>query len=92
MKKTDVLIYTGGATKRSISKSEWESVDITQDDTVWNKLNRHRCLVGDISPEALEYLLTVHADEFRVAEAAEIKAEDTKPANTAAVTPAPNGN
>lgn len=90
MKKSDVLIYTGGATKRSISSEEWKGVEIDSPTTEWTVLNRHRCKVGDVSPEVLEYLLTVHAGEFRVAEAAEDKA-DEKPAS-APVTPAPNGN
>lgn len=67
MRKTDWLVYTGGATTRKITKDEWAAVDVIDQDTVvFGAANRKRVRVGDLSEAAVAILLENHGNEFRV--------------------------
>lgn len=96
MKKSDPVVYIGGATKRRITKSQWEGADIKDQDTVeWGPLNGKRITVGDLSPTALEFLLMNHPGEFVVGEVTGEKMLDAIAAQRAvdeAASAAPNGN
>jgi hypothetical protein len=91
MNKTDVLVYTGGATTRKMSAADWEGVGIKQADVVWNWKNKKRVEVKDLSDEAIDFLIENHPTEFRVVKAAEVKEQDAA-APSPRPTPAPNGN
>lgn len=79
MKKTDELTYIGGATKRVISKTEWQQAGIDgQDDIAWGPLNNRKCKIGDLTTPALELLLMLHPGEFIVGEVTGEKMIDAK--------------
>ena len=68
MKKTDLLVYTGGASERAVSAAEWRAAGVeNQEGVVWSARNNHSVEVGDLSKQALEVLLAAHEGEFRVA-------------------------
>lgn len=59
-KKSDTLVYTGGATTRKITKAEWEKAGIKgQDAVVFDRSNKKRVKVGDAfqNMEAVALLL-----------------------------------
>lgn len=69
MKKTDPVVYIGGATKRIITQGQWEDAGLNGQNTVeWGVLNGHRIKVGDLTTECLEFLLINHPGEFVVGE------------------------
>lgn len=100
MKKTDPVVYIGGATRRKITKENWEGAGIKgQDGLVWNVLNNKRCKVEDLTSEALEFLLVNHPGEFVVGEpdggallAAKEAQRAVDQANGTPADAAPNGN
>lgn len=68
-KKSDQVVYIGGATSRRITTEQWKAAGVTGQETLtWNKsLNGNRCAVGELSSEALDFLLQNHSREFVVA-------------------------
>lgn len=67
MRKTDVLVYTGGATSWEITKEQWLTAGVEDQDTVrFSRANGKRIKVGDLSEAALEVLMDKHGNEFRV--------------------------
>lgn len=69
MKKTDPFVYIGGATRRRITKEQWEAAGVKgQEEVTWDVRNGKRCKVGDLTPEALDFLLLNHPGEFIVGE------------------------
>lgn len=70
-KKSDTLVYTGGATTRRITRVEWEAAGIKgQDTVVFDKSNNKTVKIGDAfqNMEALTLLLERDGKEFRVHE------------------------
>lgn len=70
-KKSDTLVYTGGATTRRITKAEWEKAGIKgQDTVVFDRSNSKTVKVGEVfqNMEALALLLDRHPNEFTVHE------------------------
>lgn len=93
-KQSDEIVYIGGATVRKVKAEDWEAAGIKdQADVEWSKpLNSNRVKVGDLSKEALDYLLTHHSREFVVAtpgEKAPLPVDQPNP--PAGDVPAPNG-
>lgn len=76
MKKTDTLVYTGGATAREITRAEWVAAGVEGQETIrWTENNGKSVVIGDLSKAALEVLLEEHGGEFRVTSTTE--AENT---------------
>lgn len=68
-KKSDEVVYIGGATTRRITSAAWEKAGVKGQETVtWSKaLNGNRCKVGDLSSDALSLLIETMPREFVVA-------------------------
>lgn len=71
-KKTagDVLIYTGGATTREITREQWEAAGVKDQDTVRfsKEENNRRVPVDEMTSAAVELLLDRHSNEFMLNE------------------------
>lgn len=99
-KKSDDVVYIGGATTRRITAAQWEKAGVKDQETItWSKsLNRNRCKVGDLSSDALDLLITHMPREFVVAndgEKAKLPVDQPSPdlnePGDGANMPAPNG-
>ncbi len=99
-RKSDQVVYIGGATSRRITTDQWKAAGIDGQETVsWSKpLNGNRCKVGDLSSEALDLLLNSHGREFVIAkdgEKAELPVDQQSPdlhsPGDGENVPAPNG-
>lgn len=67
MRKTDVLVYTGGAATWEITKEQWQAAGVEDQDTVrFTSDNRTPTRVGDLSESAFELLMDRHGNEFRI--------------------------
>lgn len=65
-KKSDYLTYTGGATIREVTKDQWETAGVENQDRVeWTPRNPS-VKVGDMSADAVRLLLERHPNEFRI--------------------------
>ena len=54
------ITYTGMATLRQISKSDWKKAGVEdQGDVEWNAINGYRISVNDLSEKAINYCLNV---------------------------------
>lgn len=99
MNKTDILMYTGGATSRTVTKEEWQEAGVKGQDTVsWHPANRKRVQCGDLSEDAFLLLVELHGNEFQVIKPDQAKQIDalreaSESGNpNASIPPAPNGN
>ncbi|MGE3487449.1 MAG: hypothetical protein AB7L09_22235 [Nitrospira sp.] len=79
MRKTDVLVYTGGATSWEITREQWVAAGVTDQGSIrFDRRNQKRIRVSDLSDAALEVLMDRHGNEFRVV--------DTGPKHNASAT------
>ncbi len=76
--QTDLIVYVGGATTRSISVKEFKegAGSTAPKDLVWNRQNKKRVSFSDMDQTVLDYLLEEHPNEFKVVKAAEAKEQD----------------
>ncbi len=74
----DLIVYTGGATTRSISVQEFKDgagID-APNDLVWNHQNKKRVPFSEMNQTVLDYLFEEHPTEFKLVKAAEAKEQD----------------
>lgn len=66
MKKTDLIVYVGGAGARGVTRAEWAAAGVQgQEGVWWNAGNNYQVPVGDFNKQALELLLgTKNEDEL----------------------------
>jgi hypothetical protein len=65
-----VVKYTGPSDERVITKADWETIDINdQDDVVWNWRNDWAVPVEDLSEVALNYVKNVDATGLKIIDA-----------------------
>lgn len=76
-KKTDTLVYTGGATSRIMRKEDWEGAGVQNQDRVEWTRTEPGVKVGDMTTEAVKLMLANHPEDF------EVRSDKT---------PAPNGD
>jgi len=56
---SDGVVYVGIATRRILTKADWENIGIKNQETVeWNRTNKFTIPVADFSKSALNYLKT----------------------------------
>lgn len=92
MKQTDVLVYTGGARRRTISVEEFKAVNVTaENDLEFTRPHGLRVKVGDAGKEVVEYLLEAHGNEFKLLDADTAKEQDEAPVPPGTA-PVGNGN
>lgn len=87
--QSDLIVYIGGATVRSISVQEFkDGAGITApNDLVWNWQNKKRVPFSQMNQEVLDHLMEQHPGEFKLVKAKEVPADD----DTAPVAPVGGG-
>lgn len=61
-KNEQIVKYVGFSDVRRIRKSDWESLDIVQDDVQWDAQNSFSVPVSALSAEAIKYCCEVEGD------------------------------